>query len=76
VNSKTYLIEKKSYHGGGPEMAILATLEEIYSDYHEVDGLKIPFHTVVKANGKKFIESNVVEARFNLDLGEGFFVRE
>ncbi|MCH7676722.1 hypothetical protein IH879_17515 [candidate division KSB1 bacterium] len=76
VNSKTYLIEKKSYHGGGPEMAILATLEEIYSDYHEVDGLKIPFHTVVKANGKKFIESNVVEVEFNLELREGFFMRE
>jgi len=76
VNSKTYLIEKKSYHGGGPEMVILATLEEIYSDYHEVDGVKIPFHTVVKANGKKFIESNVVEAEFNLVLGEGFFIRE
>ncbi len=76
VNSKTYFIVKKSYHGGGPEMAILATLEEIYSDYREVDGLKIPFHTVVKANGKKFIESSVVEVKFNLDLGEGFFVKE
>ncbi len=76
VNSKTYLIEKKSYHGGGPEMALLATLEEIYADYHEVDGLKIPFHTVVKANGKKFIESTVVEAEFNLELGEQFFVKE
>ena len=76
VNSQTNLIEKKSYHGGGPEMAILATLEEIYSDYREVDGLKIPFHTIVKANGKKFIESSVVEAKFNLDLGEGFFLKK
>ena len=76
VNSKTYFIDKKSYHGGGPEMAILATLEEIYSDYREVDGIKIPFHTVVKANGKKFIESSVVEVEFNLELGVEFFVRE
>lgn len=76
VNSKTNLIDKKSYHGGGPEMAILATLEEIYSDYREIDGIKIPFHTIVKANGKKFIESNVVEATFNLKLGAGFFLRE
>ena len=76
INSKSYLIEKKSYHGGGPEMVILATLEEIYSDYREVEGVKIPFHTVVKANGKKFIESSVVETEFNLEFGEGFFVRE
>jgi len=76
VNSKTHLIEKKSYHGGGPEIAILATLEEIYSDYHEVDGLKIPFHTVVKANGKKFIESTVVEAEFNVELSDDFFLKE
>ena len=76
VNSRTYFIDKKSYHGGGPEMAILATLEEIYSDYREVDGLKIPFHTIVKANGKKFIESSVVEAEFNLELGEEFFLKK
>jgi len=76
INSQTNLIKKKSYHGGGPEMAILATLEEIYSDYREVDGLKIPFHTIVKANGKKFIESSVVEAKFNLELAESFFVQE
>jgi len=76
INSTTNLIDKKSYHGGGPEIAILVTLEEIYSDYREIGGIKIPFHTLVKANGRKFIESNVVEAEFNLELREEFFVRE
>lgn len=74
VNARTYLIEKKSYQGG-PE-ALLATLQEIYSDYREVGGVKIPFHTVVKANGKKFIESTIVETEFNVELVESFFMRE
>lgn len=75
VNSKTYLIDKKSYQGG-PEIAVLATLQEIYSDYREVDGIKIPFHIVVKANGRKFIESKVVEAELNVELGAEFFMKE
>ncbi|MFQ5674948.1 MAG: hypothetical protein ACE5G1_03555 [bacterium] len=74
VNARTFLIEKKSYQGG-PE-ALLATLQEIYSDYRDVQGVKIPFHTVVTANGKKFIESRVLEVMFNVELSNDFFLKE
>lgn len=74
INSKTYLVQKKTYHGA-TEVG-LATLEEIYSDYKEVDGIKIPHRTVVKANGKQFIDSIVVDAKINSKLAEGFFFED
>ncbi len=73
IDSKTYLISKKAYHGA-PEVG-LALLEEIYSDYREVDGIKLPFRTEVRANGRKFIESRVLNVEFNLDLPEDFFLK-
>ncbi len=74
IDSETFLIAKKSYHGSS-EVG-LATLEEIYSDYREVDGIKIPFKTIVRANGRRFIDSEVIEAKFNLKLDEGFFYKK
>jgi hypothetical protein len=71
IDAETFLIAKKIYHGSS-EVG-LATLEEIYSDYREVDGIKLPFHTVVRANGKKFIDSVVIEAKLNIEIEEGFF---
>lgn len=73
IDAESYLIAKKSYQGA-PEVG-LATLEEVYSDYRKVDGIKIPFHTEVKANGRRFIETDVLEAKFNLALEDDFFFR-
>lgn len=71
VNAETFLVEKKIYRGAA-EVG-LATLEETYSDYRVIQGIKMPFHTVVKANGRTFIETRVVEAKFNVPLSEDFF---
>ncbi|MFQ5750379.1 MAG: hypothetical protein ACE5HI_00150 [bacterium] len=74
IDAQTFLVAKKSYQGAS-EVG-LATLEEIYSDYGEVSGIKMPFQTVVKANGKKFIESKVIEANFNIEIVKDFFLRK
>jgi len=71
VNVQTYLIARKSYQGASE--AGLATLVESYSDYREVGGIMMPFRTEVRANGKKFIESEVLEAEINPPLKEDFF---
>ncbi|NIR49618.1 outer membrane lipoprotein-sorting protein [candidate division KSB1 bacterium] len=74
IDTATFLVTKKVYQGA-PEVG-LVTLEEKYSDYRTVDGIKIPFHTLVRANGRKFIESDVVEAKFNLPLEDDFFLKD
>ena len=51
----------------------LAALEEVYSDFKVIDGVRIPHHAIVRVRGKKFIESDVVNAEFNLKLGPDFF---
>ncbi|MFQ5865384.1 MAG: hypothetical protein ACE5IW_09175 [bacterium] len=74
VDAESFLAVKKTYHGTS-EVG-LAMLEEIYSDYREVDGIKLPFHIEVRANGRKFIDSVVVDAKFNLEISEEFFLKK
>lgn len=74
IDAKTHLIYKKTYRGAAE--AGLATLEEIYSDYRQVEGVRIPHHTVVRANGRPFIEADVLEVRINGDLDREFFYRK
>lgn len=73
IDTHNFFVTKKTYQGA-PEVG-LAFLEEIYSDYRKVEGIAIPFHTEVRANGRKFIETDVVEAKFNIDLKDDFFFR-
>lgn len=71
IDPETFLVAKKTYQG--TSAVGFATLEERYSDYRVVDGIKLPFQTVVRARGRKFIESRVITAEFNVELGEDFF---
>ena len=60
VDAATGLILKKAFRGigtGGP-----ASIEEIYSDYREIEGVKLPFHMSVTQNGTPFLEATVTEA--------------
>lgn len=73
INSKTFLVHKIVYQGAN-EVG-LATLEEIFSDYRKVDGIMVPHQTTVRANGKEFINSRVLEVKFNSELDPEFFYR-
>ncbi len=54
---------KKAYRAmamGGP-----ADIEEIYSDYRDFSGMRIPFRVEVHLNGARALESTVNEVKFN-----------
>jgi len=63
VDSKTSLIAKKIYTGA--LMGAPGELEEVYDDYREVGGLKLPYHIVINQAGKKKIEEKVKEIKIN-----------
>ena len=68
VDPKTGLLVKKVYTAAfmGPP----AETEEIYSDYREVEGVKIPFKAVVNQGGKKRAEQTTTEMKINPGVAE------
>ncbi|MFQ6084185.1 MAG: insulinase family protein [Candidatus Aminicenantia bacterium] len=71
VDPATRLIWKKSYQGklqAGP-----VNIEEIFSDYREVNGLKVPFQIVVYVDSKKFSETKVTQVVINSGVSESLF---
>ncbi len=53
----------------GPE----GRVEERYSDYRKVDGIQVPFHTVLRRAGKTSIERDIRSIKFNVPLAPGLF---
>src|SRR3990172_7650705 len=73
IDSATNLIVKKTYQGAAE--AGYTTFEEIYSDYRDVSGIKVPYNIIVRTNGRVFIESVVSDFKINSELGEDFFYK-
>jgi len=67
VNRDTGLIDRLRYDG--PD----GRVEERFSDYRSVDGIQIPFHTVVRRKGMTSIERDVKTIKFNVPLAPGIF---
>ena len=61
------LIDRARYEG--PD----GRVEERYDDYRSVDGIQIPFHTVVRRPGMTSIERDVRTIKFNAPLPPGIF---
>ena len=70
VNRDTGLIEKARYVVDPDGRS-----EEIYSDYRNVEGIQVPFHTVVRRAGVPAIERDVRKIHFNVTLPAGLFVK-
>ena len=70
VNRDNGLIERARY-AAEPE----GRSEEAYSDYRNVNGIQVAFHTVVRRPGVTPIERNVKTIRFNVPLPAGLFVK-
>jgi hypothetical protein len=45
-------------------------VEQIFSDYRDVDGLRAPFKVTVLANGEEFAQVEVSEIRYNTGLNK------
>ena len=71
IDRTTGLIARELYDASDGS----GTVEELYSDYRSVDGLQVPFTTVVKRPGKPVIERLVKSVRFNIPLQSSLFVR-
>jgi hypothetical protein len=67
VSRDTGLVDRARYD------AAEGRVEERYSDYRTVDGIQIPFHTVVRRKGMTSIERDVRTIKFNVPLAPGIF---
>jgi hypothetical protein len=71
INRTNGLIEKARYMSGTEGRA-----EEVYSDYRNVGGIQVPFHTVVRRAGLTVIEREVKTIRFNVPLPPALFHKQ
>ena len=69
INRDNGLIEKARYDDGAGRS------EESYSDYRSVNGIQVPFHTVVRRAGAPPIERDVKTIHFNVPLPAGLFAK-
>ncbi len=74
VDQVTHLPLKESYHG--TTMMGPATVEEIFSDYQEVLGMKIPFSITSFANQQKMAETKILEINFNTQINPELFIKK
>ena len=70
INRDNGLIEKARYLAD-PE----GRSEEAYSDYRNVNGIQVPFHTVVRRAGLSPLQRDVKTVRFNVALPPGLFTK-
>ncbi len=64
IDESTGMPVKETYQqvamGGAP-----ANVEEVYSDFREVNGVKVPFKITINQNGTKFADVTVLEYKIN-----------
>jgi hypothetical protein len=53
-----------------------ANFEEIFSDFQEVSGVKLPFHKITHADGKKYAETKILELSINVPVDENLFIKK
>jgi hypothetical protein len=63
VASASGLLLKKAYRGMG--LGGQADIEQTFSDYREVDGIRTPFRVAITQNGFPFIQAVISEMKFN-----------
>jgi len=73
IQPKTYLPVGLSYEGTVPNRPEPLERVEIYSDYKEVDGIKLAFNVILKEAGKKVVEVTLKEVKFNIQIEKDFF---
>jgi zinc protease len=71
INRTNGLVEKARYMSGAEGRA-----EEVYSDYRNVGGIQVAFHTVVRRAGQTMIARDVKTIRFNVPLAPALFHKQ
>ena len=71
IDPASHVVVKKGYTGSlmGPPSEV----EEVYSDYREIGGVKMPFKLILFRNGKKFGEQTNTEIKINPGVPESAY---
>jgi zinc protease len=67
----TALLSKSKYRMSGPTGEV--NVEEIYSNYREVNGLKVPFTTEVRRDGAPAVQRTLRTFEFNVPVDPALF---
>jgi len=70
IDRETGLLARQRYAGLDGAVA-----EEAFSDYRDVDGVKVAFHTTVSRNGTPVVERTVRTFQYNVPLDPALFIR-
>lgn len=72
---KTGFLRKSEYIVFSDELKKEVVEEVIYSEYRDVDGLKVAHKVALNRDGKKFVESETQEIRFEKEADPNWFAK-
>ncbi len=73
VNSRTFLPVKMEFESPPRGKRWATEDERFFHNFHEIDGVKVPFTTVLNSNGYKASETQLTSARINASLSDTLF---
>ena len=73
VNSRTFLPVRMEYESPPRGKRWATEDEKFFHNYHEIDGVRIPFTVVLNSNGYKALETQLSSAQINADLSDTLF---
>ena len=73
VNSRTFLPVRMEYESPPRGKRWATEDEKFFHNYHDIDGVKIPFTVVLNSNGYKALETQLSSAQINADLSDTLF---
>ncbi len=71
ISEETHLIVKYAFRE--TEQGVTLNKEQHFSDYRDVNGVKMPYHIVQTVNGNPYIENRISSIEFNTGLDETLF---
>ena len=73
VNSRTFLPVRMEYESPPRGKRWATEDEKFFHNYHDIDGVKIPFTVILNSNGYKAMETQLSSAQINADLSDTLF---
>lgn len=73
VNSRTFLPVRMEYESPPRGKRWATEDEKFFHNYHEIDGVRIPFTVILNSNGYKALETQLSSAQINTDLSDTLF---
>jgi hypothetical protein len=74
-DKKTGMLVKSEFRAMVPEEKKEMTMENYYSNYRTVDGIKVPHKLIMKRDGKRFVETEIQEMKVGAKLDAKLFAK-